>query len=315
MAKTFRTNILSLSGKDISINSSDVSTYLRHDGNFINPVSGYSTLGNLETTGTNLQNQLYQTNSNLNESTIGIQSELNTTGNSLQNQINTIKTSNYITGVSITGGYGITGAVQFTGIGGLNIIQSGNIINFSGSSAGTTNNNITNNYNINSGSGIFIFRSGITSGVNTQFINFPTTLDSKPIVIASLHNDDYNNILSLQVSGTNTSGFWALLSASTNNTGYYIDVFSSNSSQTGMATNVIVNNYYSGTNLTTVSGSSTGISVSGNITCSGLSIVNSNFRMKDGQFQMYDSAGTGNLIWRAIGMTGGTLFVSDYIAD
>ncbi len=106
-----------------------------------------------------------------------------------------------------------------------------------GSAGGGT---INNNTFINSGSGVFIFRSGINSGNEQQFIAFPSVLDSNPYVIASLHNNIDDNILSCQVSGATTSGFWALFSSTPTNTGYYLDVFASNSTATGLATIVVV---------------------------------------------------------------------------
>jgi hypothetical protein len=42
MAKIFRTNILSLSGVDITIDPNDTSNYLRHDGAFANPIAAHS---------------------------------------------------------------------------------------------------------------------------------------------------------------------------------------------------------------------------------------------------------------------------------
>ena len=106
----------------------------------------------------------------------------------------------------------------------------------SGSAGAVTNNN---NTFINSGTGLFIYRSGISSGVSEQFFNFPATLDARPIVIATLHNDVFNDILGYQISGANTTGFWGLFSESVASTGYYFDIMASNSSTTGMATIVI----------------------------------------------------------------------------
>lgn len=164
------------------------------------------------------------------------------TGNSglFQSQINNLSFVS-VTGISITGGDSLTGRLVFTGIGGISLIQSDNTIQISGAT-GDTFNTINNLYAVNSGSGIFIYRSGITSGVSQQFIRFPTILDLSPIVIATLHNDTNEQIIALQVSGANPTGFYATFSDYISDTGYYLDIFASNSSQTGMATNVIVNN-------------------------------------------------------------------------
>lgn len=246
----------------------------------------FSTSGNLEATGTNLQNQI---TSIKNGTGIFLQStNLNgfiTTGSAdlryLQsgasgdfylksNPNNFVQSGQFVSGISVTGGISIQGAVNITGVGGLQVIQVGsNLIQFSGGGGGTTN-NITNNYAVNSGSGIFIYRSGIQSGISEQFIYFPTILDARPIVISSLHNSFDNNIIGYQMSGANQSGFWAVLSEATSHTGYYLDIFASNSEQTGMATNVIINNI---TNNIGGGGSTTngvtGISITGGISISG----------------------------------------------
>lgn len=141
-----------------------------------------------------------------------------------------------VTGISVTGGSAITGLISFTGIGGLQLYQVNNTIQFSG---GGGSSNIINNYSINSGSGLFIYRSGVTSGISEQFFTFPTILDSRPIVIATLHNDYFSDILAYQISGANTSGFWGIFSDSVPYTGYYFDIMACNSSTTGMATIVI----------------------------------------------------------------------------
>jgi hypothetical protein len=221
-------------------------------------LQGFPTSGNLESTGTALQTQI--TNSLGTKVTgvsitggIAITGAVNISAGTnitlTQAGLNTFTIASTaaggalggVTGITISGSVAISGAIQFIGAYGTNVIHSGNTIGISGGGAGggTTN----NTYNINSGSGIFIYRSGIASGVSQQFINFPTTLDASPLVIATLHNDNFNNILSCQISGANQNGFYALLSANTPNTGYYLDIFASNSTQTGMATNVIVNNF------------------------------------------------------------------------
>lgn len=162
----------------------------------------------------------------------------------------------YLSGKSVTtGGPYIPLSQQTT------FVTTGQTGNF-GNGGGTTN-----NYSINSGSGIFIFRSGITSGVYKQFISFPTILDTRPLVITTISNSISNDLIFCQVSGSNPTGFWALFSTQIANTGYYLDVFASNSAQTGMATNVIVNNINNSTNY------GDGINLSGNLTQTGSTII------------------------------------------
>jgi hypothetical protein len=219
-------------------------SYLTMSGNVVTTFSNYLSLsGNLGSTGSVLYNDI-----------IGLSGVHN----------NTPKVS----GISVTGSFGLTGNINFSGLGGLVVSTgAGNFIYFSGGAGGggTT----INNYAINSGSGIFIFRSGIQSGVSSQFINFPTSLDIRPIVLATIHNDISDLTLFGQVSGSNSTGFWILLSDTTNNTGYYLDIFASNSAQTGMATNVIVNNITN--NYTS---NSDGVNLSGNLYLTGSNLYN-----------------------------------------
>lgn len=149
--------------------------------------------------------------------------------------------SNYVSGISVTGSSPITGQVNMTGIGGMQLYYIGtNEIRFSGGAAGTITNN--NTYYINSGSGLFVFRSGIENGTNKQFISFPAQLDNKPLVASALHNDGYDTIIPHQISGISSSGFWAIFANSIPNTGYYLDVWACNSTGTGLATTIIINN-------------------------------------------------------------------------
>jgi len=151
------------------------------------------------------------------------------------------KSGQFISGISVTGGVAIQGAVNFVGLYGTQVIQSGsNTIGISGGAGGGGATTI-NNFSINSGTGLYIYRSGITSGVAAQFITYPSILDTRPIVIATLHNDNDDNILGYQVSGANPTGFWAIFSDVVSHTGYYLDIMASNSSTTGMAT-IVINN-------------------------------------------------------------------------
>lgn len=201
---------------------------------------------------------------------------LGLTGQQLVSLINTERNKQTVTGISATGSNSITGLVNFVGIYGTNIILSGN--NTIGISGGGAGGGGTTNYYINSGTGLFIYRSGISSGASSQFINFPTLLDNNPIVVATLHNDTFDNILGFQVSGANPTGFWAIFSDVPAQTGYYLDIFACDSTSTGKATTVIVNNtniggttnnnnYYVGVTGVSVSGSD---SITGKITIQGI---------------------------------------------
>ena len=161
-------------------------------------------------------------------------------------------------------GKNVSGVIGMTGVGGAIVFLSGTTICISGGASNVIS---------SSDSGILFFRSGISSGKSSQFINFPAVLDSKPIVIATMHNDASSSILGHQISGANTTGFWAIFSATVRNTGYYFDVMAANSTGTGMASNIIINNNTffggGGVNYLTVDG----VPLSGNITLNGLSGV------------------------------------------
>lgn len=58
MANRFRTNLLLVSGKDFSIDLNDQTNYWRHDGSFQNPIVGLSTSGNVQNTGSILDNKI-----------------------------------------------------------------------------------------------------------------------------------------------------------------------------------------------------------------------------------------------------------------
>lgn len=71
-------------------------------------------------------------------STFATISNVFSTGQNLQNQVNTIRQA-YVTGISISGGAYVTGGINFSGIGGLVVIQSGyNTFLFSGGAASSS---------------------------------------------------------------------------------------------------------------------------------------------------------------------------------
>lgn len=109
MANRFRVNILELSGVDISINKGDLSNYLRHDGLFANPVSGYITTGSADLKYYSIDNpnnystsgNLYNTGSYLYNTITGFSGLFNTSGYTLQNEINTLTTNLTSTGQQV----------------------------------------------------------------------------------------------------------------------------------------------------------------------------------------------------------------------
>jgi hypothetical protein len=198
----------------------------------------------------------------------------------------TVSSAGGVSSISVTGFSQQSGNINFSGLGGLVVSTGiGNFIYFSGGAGGAST---INNYAVNSGSGIYIYRSGIQSGVTSQFIAFPASLDTRPLVLTTIHNDAFTPIMFCQVSGATTSGFWALLSSITDTTGYYLDILASNSSQTGMATNVIVNN-------NSYTSNSDGINLSGNLQTTGQNLYS-------------DIIGLSGLLSGNLGSTGSVLY-------
>ncbi len=93
-------------------------------------------------------------------------------------------------------------------------------------------------------SGSYLFRTTPVSGINKQFINFPATLDNNPYVISSLNNVSGISNIFVQTSGITSSGYWAQYSNTIDNSGYVLTTLASLSANTGLATTVIVQNYY-----------------------------------------------------------------------
>jgi len=166
MANKFSVKTLVIGNNNLT--NTGASLYL----NDVNILQGIS--GELQNTGTNLNNkiiglsgELQETGTNLNNLINGLSGQLNisgdllylksnpaqfvnsgnlySTGSNLYSLINTERNKNTITGISISGGNSITGLLSFTGIGGLNVIQLNNTIQFSGGGGGTTTNVTGNN--------------------------------------------------------------------------------------------------------------------------------------------------------------------------
>lgn len=89
---------------------------------------------------------------------------------------------------------------------------------------------------------MYFFSSGISNGVNQQFISFPVLLGANPTVLASVENNTLDTVIPMQISGSNTSGFWAVFANTIPNTGYTINVGAAATSLTGSVASVTVNN-------------------------------------------------------------------------
>jgi hypothetical protein len=148
-------------------------------------------------------------------------------------------TAGGVTGISAAGAAAITGYIQVSGVSGIAVTQNNNTI-IVGSSAGLS----------------YMFTSGITSGVTKQFIAFPALLGSNPNVIATLENDYVDTIVPFQVSGANTSGFYAVFANAVNFTGYTLNVFAATTTMTGTVASITTNNNtYITSGFATVTGS------------------------------------------------------------
>lgn len=107
MSKIFRTNILSLSGKDISVNIADTNTFLRHDGNFAAVNTG-NFISSSQT------GQFYPLSNPSNFTNSG---NIYSTGNILDAKINSLSGNLIQTGVNIlnyvSNNYATTGDTQY----------------------------------------------------------------------------------------------------------------------------------------------------------------------------------------------------------
>jgi hypothetical protein len=164
------------------------------------------------------------------------------TGSVLNTKINTL--SGYVDSnlfnLTVTGSNRIFSG-NLSGIGGAQVILNGNNILISGGAGGGGGGHTINNYFINSGSGLFLFRKNLTNGLDKQFILYPLQIDYVPLVVAGVRNDVSDILISCQISGANNTGFWAVFSNTLANTGYYLDILASNPFVTGVGiSNIIV---------------------------------------------------------------------------
>ena len=175
-----------------------------------------------------------------------------------------------VTGVTVSGSTAFSGAINFIGAYGTNVIHSGNTIAISGGGGGSQG-STTNNYYVNSGSGVLIFRSGINAGVSKQFINLPVSLYGNPIIVASLQNDAFETIVPCQISGSTNNGFWAVFANAIPSTGYYLNVMAADSTGINPAANIYISttNNQITNNYTGVFSPVTGVTITGGVAMTG----------------------------------------------
>lgn len=111
---------------------------------------------------------------------------------------------------------------------------------------GQTGNFITTNQTgafsaLSTQTGSYLFNTSVSSGVNQQFVSFPSNLGNNPYVICSLANSG-TEIISVQPSGIVSSGYWAQFSNTIDSNHYTLTTLASLSSQTGLATTVVYQN-------------------------------------------------------------------------
>jgi hypothetical protein len=117
--------------------------------------------------------------------------------------------------IKVTGSNPITG-VNFSGLGGTQVIWSGNYILISGAGQGGST---VINTDVNLG-----FMSQIPSGIDKYYIGLQSPLASPPIIGLTLETQGSNNAYFTAVSGRSTTGFWALLSDFTTEADLWLNV-------------------------------------------------------------------------------------------
>jgi hypothetical protein len=148
------------------------------------------------------------------------------TGN-VQGQINSLRSGNLaavVTGINVTG-LTLTGKVILTGIGGLVVSTSGQNILFSGGAGGGGGAVITGTWPVVLNT--YDFPSGSTS---STFISFGYTFGAVPKVFGTLWNNSGDPILGYEISGTNTTGFYLVLSDTAVSNNYHFDYFATTGS-------------------------------------------------------------------------------------
>ena len=131
--------------------------------------------------------------------------------------------------IQVTGSSYLTG-INFSGINGTVISLSGNYALISASGGGTP------------GSGSYVFRNSIPSGVNNLYVSFPAPLDANVRIISSLNSSGSSSSLYVQQNtGITSNGFWAIFSDYTDGPDYFLDTIACLSTNIGLATTVIIN--------------------------------------------------------------------------
>lgn len=194
-----------------------------------------------------------------------------------------IQSGNFTSGLTING-LGVITTAQTGGFGGGGIANTGQLTGLFYPLTSNPSGYISS-YNQ---SGSYIFSKIPISGVTSEFIKFPSSLGNNPYVICSLSNLSGNENIVVQSSGITSSGYYTQYSNIIDGSGYLLTTLASTSSQTGLATTIIIQN-----NLTTT-GIVTGFFYPLNSNPSGyISGFNSGIYITSGQTgQFYPSSNT-----------------------
>lgn len=176
-------------------------------------------------------------------------------------------------------GLNLTGNLILSGIGGLNISSSGNVIYFSGGAGGSGSSSssvagvtgiavsgyssMTGYVQFVGGSGItlsqtgnaiqigstsilaaansYLYTTGISTGITNQFISFPVNLGANPTVLVSVASSGLD-IIPFQISEIYSSGFNLSFADTVSGSGFNASVFAATSTTTGLITTIISNN-------------------------------------------------------------------------
>lgn len=294
MSKTFRTNILSVSGRDMVINPLDTATFWRHDGTFA-PPTGFITSGQ--------------------------------TGNF----VTTSQTGNFIT-TSQTGAFGggstptgnLTGVFYPLNNNPSGYLRSGDL------GTGTTLGFDFGYVQVSSGSqqSQFIpFHQNFISVPNVygQLIN-----NSGDSLVAYCISGRSISGFYLNFSDSLTTNNYFYDFFATTGSGLYSFALSLITTQanifsqgtiTGVGTRNFITKFTtdgSGITNSQISENATGVYITGNLIASGMTIPNGTIRIKDGQLQSFDLAawsGDPTMPWRALGVNNGLTIWSDPILD
>lgn len=250
---TVITNLLT-TGRDAWNNATNLSGNLFNSGSLLNnAIIGVS--GNLQTTGSTLDNKINSLSGYVTGVSGGLQSQLNNYYLK-SNPDGYAQSGNFISGISISGGNAIRGAININAGSNITLTQLGNTLSIASMASGMggggvtgigitggisltglirftsagnvtitqAGNDITISGNTTSSSGLpfAIGNVNITSGIeNSQFIQFTQNFSAVPIVLGNIFNNSGNNIVGFQTSGISTSGFYLNLTEALTTNNYY----------------------------------------------------------------------------------------------